>query len=312
MERWPGVVVLHDYSLLGMHRVLAQQFGERRAAQLRFAAEYPEVDASVWEEDRRLDALEFMEYPMTRRVIAGSRATIVHSEWLKEHLAELAGNGARIEDIPLGVDFGAADAPRPSADELRRRYRIPPGAFVVVSVGVVNRLKRLREVLKAFSEFRLHCPDSHFLLVGPADRIVLRDLSGMCGAMRLKHCVHFLGHRSLAELHDVIHMADVCVNLRYPTMGESSATLMSIMAMAKPVLVTPVGQFLEFPDDVCWKVRLGNHERRDIVEYFRCLRDHPDAGRKLGENARRHVLGWSWAQAAKKYEDLLCSVVDES
>jgi glycosyltransferase involved in cell wall biosynthesis len=50
-ERYPGVVVFHDFSLLGVHRILAQRFGERRAAQERFSREYPYGDAACWEDD---------------------------------------------------------------------------------------------------------------------------------------------------------------------------------------------------------------------------------------------------------------------
>ncbi|GIX45372.1 MAG: hypothetical protein KatS3mg130_1780 [Candidatus Sumerlaea sp.] len=119
-----------------------------------------------------------------------------------------------------------------------------------------------------------------------------------------------LGHRPLPEMFEVIAMADVCVNLRNPTMGESSATLVQILAMGKPVLVTPLGQYTEFPDDVCWKVRPDRHEKADLVNYWTFLSQHPEIAMQLGENAKRFVAEWGYANIASQIEELLFSVAD--
>jgi glycosyltransferase involved in cell wall biosynthesis len=306
------VAVLHDYSLLGLHRLVGQQYGERRTQQMRFAEEYPDQAPEVWEDDLRLDALAYEDFPMTGPILQGNRAVVVHSAWLRARVRSHAPSELRVEHIPMGVDFAAADAPRPSREELRRRYLLPPDAFVVASVGVINRLKRLDIALEAFEEFHRTCPESRFVLVGPADRAVLRRMVGLCRSRRILHAVRFLGHRDIADLNDVIAMADVCVNLRYPTMGESSATLAAILAMGRPALVTPIGQFQEFPDDVCWKVRLGAGEKLEMVEYFRCLRAQPEVARELGSNARKFVEGWGWPLVARRYEELLGEVARDS
>ncbi len=302
---YPGFVVMHDSSLLAVERVLAQRQGQRHAARIRFAAEHPEADASAWEDDRRLNELDFARFPMTRSLLESSRAVIVHSEWLRDRVDELTAGRCRAVVVPHGISLLHADAPRPSRQDLRRRFLVPGDAFVVVSVGVVNWLKRIPEVLAAFATFHRSCPNSYFLIAGPADRVVLRQLDDYCRTNRLKQCVRFLGHRETAELYDFIALADVCVNLRYPTFGETSGTLMSILAMGKPALVTAVGQFLEFPDDVCVKIRLGPDERNELVACFRALRDNPEVAAALGRNARTFVEDWNWDRVARKFEDIL-------
>ena len=42
---------------------------------------------------------------------------------------------------------------------------------------------------------------------------------------------------------------DVLVNLRYPTMGETSGSVIRALGLAKPLLVSDVGWFSELPDD---------------------------------------------------------------
>lgn len=301
-ERYPGITVLHDYGLLGLNRVLARRYGERHEARRRFAEQYPDADSSAWENDALLDELDAHEYAMTRTLLRQSRTVVVHSEWLAREIRSTGGGGvADVRVIPLGVDFTYADAPRPSRAELRRRYLVPEDAFVVASVGVINRLKRLVEVLEAFAAYHRNDPNSYFLLVGPADPRTLQRMYEICARERLRHCVRFLGQRPTEELHDVIALSDVCVNLRYPSMGESSAALMNVMAMGRPALVTPANQFLEFPDSVCWKVRPGPDERHDLIGYFRHLRAHPEDGELLGQNAREFARERAWSEVAKLY-----------
>ena len=54
---------------------------------------------------------------------------------------------------------------------------------------------------------------------------------------------------------------DVCVNLRSPTMGETSGSVIRQLSLGKPVVVSDVGWFAELPDDVALKVPVGR--RRD-------------------------------------------------
>ena len=305
VTRQPGVATLHDFSLLGLKRELARRLGRRREMMGEFGAEYPDADAAVWETEEQLDRLDFADHPMTGRIIAESRAVVVHSRWMRDQALKHSRPDADVRVIPMGVALSRADAQRASREELRRGFLLSPGGFVVVSIGMINRLKRLDVVLEAFEEFHVEHPDSHFVLMGPADRITLRQLNAFCAARRIRHAVHFLGHRPIGEMYDLIAAADVCVNLRYPSMGETSATLMMILASGRPAIVTPMAQFREFPDDVCLKAPLGSDEKRRLVAHFRDLRADPDAGRRIGANARQFVEGWEWSRVAAMYREVL-------
>ncbi len=80
---------------------------------------------------------------------------------------------------------------------------------------------------------------------------------------------------------------DIVLNLRYPTVGESSGTLLRSLGLGKAVLVSEVGSFPEFPDDVCLKVPVGAGEEDLIFEYLNLLVSRPDVAQALGERARR-------------------------
>jgi hypothetical protein len=53
---------------------------------------------------------------------------------------------------------------------------------------------------------------------------------------------------------------DVCVNLRHPTMGETSGSVIRSLSLGKPLVVSEVGWFAELPGDVALQVPIGEDE----------------------------------------------------
>ena len=53
---------------------------------------------------------------------------------------------------------------------------------------------------------------------------------------------------------------DVLVNLRSPTMGETSGSVIRGLSLGKPMLVSDLGWFSELPDDVVLKIPVDEYE----------------------------------------------------
>ena len=87
-----------------------------------------------------------------------------------------------------------------------------------------------------------------------------------------------------------IAATDLCLNLRYPTAGETSASLLRILAVGRPVVVSDYAEFGDLPDEVAVHVPLGEGEEeifaRRLAELL--LGDRASLAR-MGECARRHV-----------------------
>ena len=79
---------------------------------------------------------------------------------------------------------------------------------------------------------------------------------------------------------------DVHVNLRSPTMGETSGTAIRALTLGKPLVVTDAGWFSELPDDVALKVAVGDREVDDLAAALRLLAERPDARAAMGAAAR--------------------------
>ena len=78
---------------------------------------------------------------------------------------------------------------------------------------------------------------------------------------------------------------DVHVNLRSPTMGETSGTAIRALALGKPLVVSDVGWFAELPDDVALKVPVDDDEVDTLVAALDLLASRPDVRAAMGAAA---------------------------
>ena len=79
---------------------------------------------------------------------------------------------------------------------------------------------------------------------------------------------------------------DVLVNLRSPTMGETSGSVIRGLALGKPMLVSDVGWFAELPDGVALKIPVDEYEVATIAGALELAAAH---GAELGAAAAAYV-----------------------
>ena len=104
----------------------------------------------------------------------------------------------------------------------------------------------------------------------------------MIRSMGLSASVRVLGFAPIEDFVGYLAACDIVLNLRYPTVGESSGTLLRSLGLGKAVLVSEIGSFQEFPDDVCLKVPVGPGEEDLIFEYLNLLVSRPEVCQLVG------------------------------
>lgn len=111
-----------------------------------------------------------------------------------------------ISSIPTGID--AAKFAVGDGLAARRRYNIPPSAFVIGHVGRLAEEKNLGFLAEASVKFMDEHPDSHFLLVGMGPYAeTFKSIFGREGMLdRLHHPEGYLSGQTLA---DAYHAMDV-------------------------------------------------------------------------------------------------------
>lgn len=283
-QRAPGVVVLHDFVL--HHFMLWYAANRRRDVQLyvrEMAARYGEAGAHMAQlmiRSRFTDAA--FDFPCCEPVLAAARGLIAHSRFV-------AGRAAAIRpDLPTAVVPMGVPLPAPRGrDTARARLGIPRGAAVLAGFGHINAWKRIEPTLRALAALRADGLDARYILVGSVSPNY--DLRGLIARSSLADAVTVTGYVPREQFEDYVAAADLCVNLRFPTGGETSASLLRLLGAGRPTLVSAVGAFAELPPGVAAQVDPGPAEGDQILAYCRLLLGRPELAADLGARARAFV-----------------------
>ena len=235
--------------------------------------------------------------PAHRTLISRQLGILTHSRWAADWLREeLGGHGSvRVRSIPMGVPLGpmADDA---SGREFRRRHGIPLDRPLLGSFGFQTPMKRTDVVISTLAAPEL--TGVHLMVGGEVAPIL--ELEARAAEAGVEDRVHFLGFLPFDEFSAAIAAADVCLNLRYPTAGETSASLLRILAIGRPAVVSDYAQSAELPDEGVIKVPVGEGESAVLAERLAELLADPERLRRLGEAARRHVAERHRPEAAAR------------
>lgn len=295
----PGVVVVHEANL---HHLIADITIKRGDWDAYMRAVEQEGDAQAIEHSKRVRALEtgpdYEGVPMLRRLLARSKGAIVHSGCVETELRG-AGFTGPIARIPHG-----AWIPETGRFEYRDRLGLNETTPLIGIFGFLKPYKRIAESLRAFRRLLRLQPDAKMILVGePHPEFPLQSI---VQSMDLSASVRLLGFVSLDDFVGYIAASDIVLNLRYPTVGENSGTLMRALGLGKAVIVSEVGSFSELPGDICLKAPVDAGEEDQLFEYLNLLVSRPDLRQLLGARARKWVeTECTWPKVAQRYAEFL-------
>ncbi|MCX6603437.1 MAG: methyltransferase domain-containing protein [Acidobacteria bacterium] len=301
--RHPGVVVLHESNLhhLITDLTICRQDWDAYVA----ACEFDGGPAALAfaERVRRLEVgPDYEGVPMLKRILAASRGVIVHSEAVAQDVRR-AGYSGPLAKIPHGAWLPEL------GDRMgfRTRLGLDQATPLIGIFGFLKPYKRIAESLRAFKRLIRLRPDARMVLVGEAHPDF--PLASLIRGMGLEEHVRLLGFTPIEDFNGYIAACDVILNLRFPTVGESSGTLLRSLGMGRAVIVSNIGSFAEYPDSICLKVPVDATEEDTIFEYLNLLVSRPELGRQMGARARAWVeQECSWDICARQYVDFLDAV----
>jgi glycosyltransferase involved in cell wall biosynthesis len=307
----PGVVVLHEYVLHHLVRELTLEANrpDLYVNELRYA--YGRTGEAA---ARRCLAtgvsLDLWSYPLFERVVDASLGIIVHNQFTRDRV--LASRPlARVATVPHHLSLESRDGTRAmqagGEDQARAALGIDPGDFVVATFGFMTPAKRPAVLLRAFARLRQQIPRARLLIVGEVSRYF--DFERIFTA-EMRQGVTVTGRLELDRFLLYMQACDVAVNLRHPTAGETSGTVIRLLGMGKPLIVNNSGAFAEIPDDCCAKVDLDDTEEELLLAYLRTFAADEPLRRRMGDNAKRHMaMHHTLAGSARGYADFLRDIV---
>jgi glycosyltransferase involved in cell wall biosynthesis len=281
LRRRPGVVVLHDFVL--HHLIAGMTLGrgdgggyldamQREAGPVGRMLAHGVIDEllpPLWE-DRAID------YPLTGEVLASATGLIVHSAYV-EQLVRDAGYRGPVWRIP----HPAWPTPADTAP-----VELPKGRLVIGCFGHLNPAKRLPQLLEGFAALRRRLPEALLLLVGSTSPGLELDPVYDRLGLRVGKDVMRIDYVDEARLWKLLAACEICVSLRYPTMGETSGNVIRALSLGRPLIVSDVGWFSELPSEVALKVSVDEGEVEAIGEALELLGRDPGLRANMGAAAR--------------------------
>ena len=246
------------------------------------------------------------QLPLNRSVVRFGDAFLVHSRWVAERI--LRERNAR---TAIGLVHHGAEA-RWRDDEDRRATRERLGlpaawrdGFLLVSFGGVQPRKRIDKALEALARARRERPDVHLVVAGSVQSDVL-DPRAYAAKLGLADAVRFPGFVPEEQAWDLLHAADVSLNLRGPTSGGTSGGIFQAFSLGRPVIATDAAEQSELPDSCVVKVPLGDGEVAALARSLVELRDDPQRRARLEQAAREFVRAeCHWGVVARRYVEHL-------
>lgn len=279
----PGIIEIHDLSL---HHYIAAELVESGKTQ-----EYIELLKYCHGEFGQKIANGFisgniptpwetytMQLTVNKHFVDKATGVIVHSDMAKQMIKAIRPD-VPIINIPLHV----CDI-TPNTAEVKRAAKkalgIPEDTYLFGSFGFATKTKRIYQTLQALKNYKRH--DYRYVVVGQEIEIDTRAEAKRLG---ISDKVIVTGYTTLEQYKLYMQACDVCINLRYPTNGESSANLQRILGMGIPAVITDIGTFSEYPDECAIKVSYGAKEIQDIISALNTLTSSKELYQEYCENA---------------------------
>lgn len=300
----PGIVVLHESNL---HHLMTDLTIRRNDWDAYVEACGYDGGPAARAFAERVRALEvgpdYEGVPMLRRLLERSKAVIVHSRAVEADVRRAGFNGP-VARIPHGAWL-------PDGDRLgfRDKLGLDDSTPLIGVFGFLKPYKRIAESLRAMRRLVRVRPDVKMILCGEAhpDFPVAQLIRGL----GLEENVRMMGYVPIEEFTGYISACDIILNLRFPTVGESSGTLLRSLGLGRAVVVSNVGSFAEYPDAICLKVPVDAGEEDTLFEYLNLLVSRPGVARAMGERARQWVADeCNWAHVAGMYRDFAVAIRD--
>ncbi|MDV6344900.1 glycosyltransferase [Nitrosomonas sp. Is37] len=287
----PGILVLHDISLHYLVDQMTLRWGDVETYCKLLEYEYGNLGRILAEQFRLYRLRErtmFYELPMIRLIASRSRAIIVHS-WYGKTKVLAQEPEVPVEIIRHHLAHSAIFADKNLDKKAARNFiGVDQDELLLVSLGFITKAKQIDTVLEVLARCRNRLPKFRYILAGQ-DQPEQYDIRAAINAYGLEDVVEVTGYLEEDDFYVYSIAADIVINLRYPTGGETSGTLIRALGVGACVMVVKIGPFTEFPEEVC--VQLPWSESFDItfMNALLSLAAQPRRRLKIGAAAKKHV-----------------------
>jgi glycosyltransferase involved in cell wall biosynthesis len=264
LKKFPGIVHLHDFVL---HHLVAGVASETDDWQHYFDTfkkfygedEYIECKKKWDEGCYAWENKNIIDYPLNEEYLEHSNGVIIHSNFAHDKVRS-SFPLLPLKVIPQVYKMNTQLSTHSTESEMSL-FRI--GVF-----GHVQPNKCIDVIISALATLELINKNIVINIIGSiSDSEYYKKLRHLLEPIKGNVTLECSGHVSEKQFIKEIASCDLCIALRNPTMGETSAVVMRALQFGKPIVVNNTGWYAELPDFVK-KISTGTEGVIQLGEYL--------------------------------------------
>lgn len=276
LRKYSGIVVMHDINLHGMSLVWTLGKNDLVAYSQVLSENLKSGDGTVLN-----DILNGkIENPFERHInmyyVNGAKSVVVHNQYAFDALVKEGVPNVALANLPVTMTT--------------RSSRRNGNRFIFASFGYFSPHKHLDVAIRGIKKLvEQGCSNVEYHIVGNCEPSYLETLNALVQSLQLEAYVTFFGHLQKEEYRKHLTNTNVAINLRYPTCGESSSSLLDTLSYGIPTIVSDIGSFSEIPDSVVLKVPAHLTDENLLFASMLKLYQDQDLRIKMSQKAVQYV-----------------------
>ncbi len=291
LANYPGVVVLHDTVLHGLRAMhyLGRNQREHYEAEIMFSHGEGALSVANLVASGMVSPLLLRIFPMLRIPVESAKIVLVHSRAAMEQVV-FSFPGAKVQTVPMAFRDPYPHLQKETQEGHRDSLNIDVDAYPVLgSFGFVTQHKRLSIILPIFKDLLRKYPRAKYYIVGKVLPEYENELAELIQGSDLSQSVIPTGYVDMETYYRYMRAVDIAINLRYPTYGETSASLIRLLGCGVPTIVSNLHQFAQIPDSAVAKVDIYPNEVDQLRQMLELLIEDKKVRDTLAANAAAYI-----------------------
>lgn len=282
----PGILVLHDFFLSGVqaYRSVVGDNPNTWVQNLYHSHGYPALYLS---ENETYEYEARWVYPTNLKVLQDALGTIIHSEYSKVLADKWYGKNTS-KDWRLIPHLRVLP---PVNDKIlaREHLNLPKDAFIICSYGIIGETKRTLDLINAFIASNLINKNCYLILVGQMPETDYgKQIQKILANSAASKYIKVTGWTGNEEFKDYLQVADVAVQLRSLSRGETSGTVLDSMNYGLATLVNANGSMAYLDQNSVYMIP-DEFTQAELTQALQKLYSDPNLRMNLGKNATQTI-----------------------
>ena len=306
LRRHRGLVSLHDLSLLYLYELSTPRLEPLLAGMQSQDSALGTVFGRQWKDHRLKTASNYVLFDMVGEVLSLADGVIVHSQFGLNKLRAIYGAKAmsRATVIPHFAPRLKVTSPL----EARKQLGLSADELIVLTSGFATRAKRFDWLIEALDTLLERGTSLRWIHAGEERPTEFHMQQAIDKRPRLREASTITGYVSEDDLDAYIAAADLVVNLRFPSVGESSGTLARALSAGRCCIVNDTAAYAEIPREAVVHLPILDTVPA-LVRAMEALLGDSDLRAMFGERARAYALSaLALEGVAKQYSDFIDSM----